>query len=88
MPSPGGQVSGMAGKSASSAQFVGGPVGVPSRLTSPGAITPYQGGKPGNAPHYGTKVAPLIRRDRATPGQTGWHPQASCLASSAYLARG
>src|SRR5690606_10499743 len=55
-------------------RFGGGPVGVPSRLTSPRAITPRQGGKPGNVSRRSTsKVAPLTQRDRATPGQTGWN---------------
>lgn len=73
MPSPGGQVSGMAGENAGSSGSVM-VRWVPSRLTSPRAITPRQGGKPGNVSRRSTrKVAPLTQRDRATPGQTGWH---------------
>ena len=83
MPSPGGQVSGMAGEKCWQFRFVGGSGCVPSHLTSPRAITPRQGGKPGNVPHHHTQVAPLTQRDRATPGQTGWNTRtrADCRLS-------
>ncbi len=68
-------------------RFGGGPVGVPSRPTSQRAITPRQGGKPGNVSRRSTrKVAPLTQRDRATPGQTGWNTKPpACVALPVQL---
>src|SRR5690606_2895270 len=67
-------------------RFGGGPVGVPSRPTSPRAITPRQGGKPGNVGRRSArKVAPLTQRDRATPGQTGWNTKPPTCVGTGHV---
>jgi hypothetical protein len=69
MPSPGGQVSGMA--TAKLVRPAGGVVAVaPSRRPPRGATRPQSGGKPGKLGRwFGGDVAPALRPGRAPPGR-------------------